>query len=381
MALHDRRHGALDADAVGAHDDRPSPALLVEHRRTHYLVARAELEDVADLDRLLHRERTPACGARLALVHLAQVEPRAHLEVALHVDASQVEVVLVRPGHHVAASAQRLVGHDRKLGHADRAEAPRGGAERRADLLAGRGARIDAPEPVGELLLHQGVVAAQQHERGLRVHYVDERLDLSLRRSAPVEAGQVVDGVLPGRRELLGSWKTRGVLDTLERRRGLIEVRRVAAGAAGGHPVLARIARHHELDRLAAAHGPRGGLDGQRVEAAAAEDLAVRLEMLAEGKVETGLVEVERVRVLHGELARPQQAGLRARLVAELRIDLVPDLRELPVAAQLRRDAGEDLLVGHAEGGIRPLAIDQSEHLLAHRLPAPGALPELGGVK
>ena len=99
--------------------------------------------------------------------------------------------------------------------------------------------------------------------------------------------------------------------------------------------------------------------------------------MAIEGPVEAGLVEVEGVGVLHREFAHAQEPALRARLVAELRLELVPDLRKRLVRAQLRRVIGEDLLVGHAEGQVRELAVLQPEHLFTHALPAPRLLPDL----
>jgi len=99
-----------------------------------------------------------------------------------------------------------------------------------------------------------------------------------------------------------------------------------------------------------------------------------------EGAIETGAVEVERVRVLHHELAHAEQPGLRARLVAELGLELVPDLREGAVAAHLGRDRREHFLVRHAEAELAAAAVLQAEHLVAHHLPAARALPELRGV-
>ena len=96
--------------------------------------------------------------------------------------------------------------------------------------------------------------------------------------------------------------------------------------------------------------------------------------------IETRVVEVERVRVLHHELAHAQQARLRARFVAELGLDLVPDLRQRAVRPQFGGDRREDLFVGHAEAEFGAAAVLQAEHLLAHHGPAARALPQLGRV-
>src|SRR5205085_10020082 len=82
------------------------------------------------------------------------------------------------------------------------------------------------------------------------------------------------------------------------------------------------------------------------------------------------------------ELPHAQKPALRARLVAKLRLELVPGLRQLPVAAQLRaRDGGEDLLVRHREAQVRSLAILEAEHVLAHHRPAAALLPELARIQ
>ena len=81
------------------------------------------------------------------------------------------------------------------------------------------------------------------------------------------------------------------------------------------------------------------------------------------------------------ELADAQQAGLGAGLVAELGLDLVPDLGQLLVAAQLvAGDGGHDLFVGHAEAELGALAVLEAEHVVAHAGPAAGLLPDLARV-
>ena len=67
-----------------------------------------------------------------------------------------------------------------------------------------------------------------------------------------------------------------------------------------------------------------------------------------------------------------------AGLVAELGLDLVPDLRKLLVAAQLfAGDIGHDLFVGKAEAEPCAFAVLEAEHVLADRGPAAALLPDL----
>ena len=161
-----------------------------------------------------------------------------------------------------------------------------------------------------------------------------------------------------------------------------LHVRRVPAGRAGHHHVLAGLGPRHELGRAAAAHRPRVRLHHHRLDAAAPEDPLVRPALRLERPVQPGLVQVEGVGVLHRELADSQQAGLRAGLVAELGLDLVPDLGQLAIAPQLvAGQQGEDLLVGHAQGVLAAPPVGQAEHLVAHHLPAPALAPDLGRVQ
>jgi hypothetical protein len=59
---------------------------------------------------------------------------------------------------------------------------------------------------------------------------------------------------------------------------------------------------------------------------------------------------------LRDELTDAGKAGLGTGLVAKLGLDLVTDLRELLVAAELAAsDGGHDLFVGHGEQSLAPL--------------------------
>ena len=114
MALLD--HGLqrpADADAVAAHDHEPALLLVVGVGRAELLaVFRAQLEDVADLDRAADLERLARLRARLALAHAAEVAEPRDGEVARDVDIAQVEAVAVGAGDAVADEADRMVGED-----------------------------------------------------------------------------------------------------------------------------------------------------------------------------------------------------------------------------------------------------------------------------
>src|ERR671935_93150 len=78
---------------------------------------------------------------------------------------------------------------------------------------------------------------------------------------------------------------------------------------------------------------------------AAFEDRVVRALVAVEALVQPGLVAVERVGVLHDELADAHQPTTRPRLVAFLRAEVVPGLRQLLVRLDLARVERHRLLV------------------------------------
>ena len=155
-----------------------------------------------------------------------------------------------------------------------------------------------------------------------------------------------------------------------------LEVGRVVAVHAAHERVLARAGGREEVVRLVPAHLAALGLDLEELEAAALEDAVIRLRVLAEALVQTGLVAVERVGVLHDELADPKQPAPGPRLVPVLRLEVVPDLRKLLVRLELERVEAHRLLVAHREQeAAAAVVLELEEHSdpVAARL-----LPELG---
>ena len=377
------REDALDADAIGAHDGRDFLAIGVEHAQAHgFGILVAELEDVADFEGFADLDEAAAARADVARGHLPQVADFG-LEILAGGDVAKVVVVAVGAGDHVAAAGEGLIGEDGHAGHAHGAERAGIGAEPFADLGGVGRAELGVAGDGGELGLAELVVAAQQHQDRLTVGHQHEALHLRGGGEAG-EFGDFGDGLAARRMERLRGEVARGIGDGGRRgtRGGLLEIGGVAADGADGDEVLAGLGRHHEFLRLAAAHRAGVSFDHLVGEAAALEDAAVGAAVLLVGAIETGLVEIERVGVLHEELAHAQQAALGAGLVAELGLDLIPDLRKLLVAAELAAgDRGHDFLVGHAEAKLALEAVAQAEHGVAHGVPAAGFLPEFGGVE
>jgi hypothetical protein len=98
--------------------------------------------------------------------------------------------------------------------------------------------------------------------------------------------------------------------------------------------------------------------------------------MLKEADVQAGLVAVERVRVLHDELADTDQPPARPRLVPVLDREVVEDLGELPIALDLAGVEGDRLLVRHRKHEVAPGAILELEEFRDADAARP--LPQLG---
>ena len=104
--------------------------------------------------------------------------------------------------------------------------------------------------------------------------------------------------------------------------------------------------------------------------------------MLVVAFVEPGGIHIEGIAVLHDELAHSQQTRPRPGLVAELGLNLIPDLRQLLIAAQfLARDVGHHLFMGHAQSQPCALAVLEAEHILAHAGPTPALFPEFARME
>ncbi|KAG0928608.1 hypothetical protein G6F31_017657 [Rhizopus arrhizus] len=88
-------------------------------------------------------------------------------------------------------------------------------------------------------------------------------------------------------------------------------------------------------------------------------------------------MQVERIGILHQELARTHHAEARTDLVAELGLHLVEVDRQLLVAGQLAaREVAGGFFGGRAVAEHLVLAILDLQQLRAELLPAPGLLPQ-----
>ncbi len=96
--------------------------------------------------------------------------------------------------------------------------------------------------------------------------------------------------------------------------------------------------------------------------------------MLFVSRIKTGRVDIEGVGIFHDELPHAQQSGLGTRLIAKLGLYLIPDLRQLLIAAQLTaRNRGHYFFVRHAQTEIAVEAVFEAEHVRSHHVPAAGS--------
>ena len=263
-------------------------------------------------------------GDRVAVDHGPDVD-RIEREVAARLDSAEVQVDLVGAGH-IAARSDRLVEQDRQIGP-DRADEPRR-PEPRRHLVRVRGAEL-AAQRERELDLVDAVIAAH-HDDLHRVAVDDHRKRLEQRAGADLQLlRDGVDRRHPGGLHLLGRVERSRQLDGLGVGAGDLEVGRVAAGER--HVVLAGRARRHVLVGAGAAHHPDVGFDPVPLQPEPVEHPVIGDDVLVVGDVEALAVAVERVGVLHDELARPQHAGARAGLVALLDLEVVEDQRQVAV--------------------------------------------------
>jgi len=275
-------------------------------------VFRAELEDVADLDAALDRERLAAARADVAVLDDGEVGVGGDLAVAFEVDV--VEVVLLRhvaAGDHALGALQVEVGVDRHvLGRLYRAGVADRGPGHAADGVEVREREALRADEALRLDLVQLAVAAHAEEDRLAVREIDERLH-HLRRRQLEERDHLLDRLRRRRRRIARSAK-RGLpfrrFDYSIIRRfdysplRLLQVRGVSARGAGGDAVLAGLGEHVELVGELAADVAGVGLDRHGVESAPREDALVGAEHRLVARVRRLHRHVERVGVLHQEL-------------------------------------------------------------------------------
>ena len=193
--------------------------------------------------------------------------------------------------------------------------------------------------------------------------------------SMPRNSASASQVFTPGVSTSLGLSSVSGKIGGARLRRRHLDVSREVAVLAGDERVLAGPGRGEKVDRLRAAHHSRLGVDRLGDHADAIEDPVVGGLLELEAAIEARRVAVERVGVLHDELAQPDEPLPGTRLVAFLDREVVEHLRQQPVARELAGMEADGLLVRQRQHEVGALAVLQPEHLLD--VVASGRLPEL----
>lgn len=133
--------------------------------------------------------------------------------------------------------------------------------------------------------------------------------------------------------------------------------------------------------RGSAAHHAGIRADDDEGQPGAAEDALVGGPVVAVLRIQPGLVAIQAVAVLHGELADADQTAARARLIAPLGLDVVNERRQLAVGIDLLpHEVGHDLLVRHGQHHVALATVMEAGHLRANLVEAARFLPDIGGV-
>ena len=381
--LDDRLQSACDADAVAAHDAERLGGVLVLVDGVESLgVLGAELEHLPHFNAAADGDLPAALGADVAFADDDEIGVAGDLRVALQIDVLEVVIVLVGADDASRRAFELQVGDDadvalERLDGADRTDAGAGHVAH--GRVIGHLHRLGAQITLELHFVDVAVAGNADHHR-LAVGHVDERLD---ERAAfkPHERGYLVDRLGARRMHFFRrslDLRASSFADAL----GFFGVGRVAAAVAEGDRVLAGIGERVEFVRHRVAHVAAVGLHRRRLEPAARENAlvgAVHRPIRLVGCLGVG---VEAVSVLHDELLRAHQSETRTRLVAEFRLDLIDVERQLAVGRNdVRHEVGHFLLGGRTHRHIALGAVFEAEHVRAHRVPAPGLLPKLGGLQ
>ena len=162
------------------------------------------------------------------------------------------------------------------------------------------------------------------------------------------------------------------------------ELRHVAVGGVAAlrterQTVFAAGGEVHELVRDRAAHHAGVTAHGDQRHTDALPDALIGPVMGAILALQSGLIAVQRVGVLHPELAHPDQSAARAQLVAKLGLHLIHQNRELPVGGDFRGGVERHrLLVGHGQHQVALAAVAKACQGGVDLVPAARGLPQVG---
>ena len=170
--------------------------------------------------------------------------------------------------------------------------------------------------------------------------------------------------------------QVRVVIDILA---GNGEMEHVAVAENAG---LAGLRQNDELVREISADGPGFGGHGDGVEPHACKGAQIGNEHLVVGNSRGRLVEVEGIGVFHQELAAAHYPETGPLLVAEFPLDVIEDLRQLAIGANVgAEDLGDHLLVGGPVKHVAFMAILDAQHFRAVGVVASALAPKIGKLQ
>src|SRR5690606_2167175 len=139
--------------------------------------------------------------------------------------------------------------------------------------------------------------------------------------------------------------------------------------------VLADSGRVQEFFGLGSAHGTCLSEHWNNFQAQALEDLQVRTAVGHVGLIQTFIIDVKGVGILHDEFTAAQQASTWACFVAVLVLDLVQVNRQVLVrVVQVLNQQREHFLVAWSQDVVRSLAVLEAEQAIAVFSPTSGLL-------
>ena len=137
-----------------------------------------------------------------------------------------------------------------------------------------------------------------------------------------------------------------------------------------------------KLFRLTAAHGSGFGLDHDILQPAAIKNGLISLAVKSVALIQSLRSQIETIGVLHRELPGSQKTRLGSGFIPELRLDLIPDLRQLPIGAKFVAGNGSEyFLMSHAQAQLAVRPIPETKQILTHELPASRFLPKFCGMQ
>ena len=145
------------------------------------------------------------------------------------------------------------------------------------------------------------------------------------------------------------------------------------------HLGLAGRGQDDELVAHVAADRPAFRAHRDRLQAEPRKGAQIRHEHLVVGMPRAGLIDVERIGVLHQEFAAAHQPEARPHLVPELPLDVIEIERQVLVGPHVGpEDIGDHFLVGRAVQHVALVAVLDAQHFLAVGLVAAALAPEVG---